>query len=81
MNTNKNIGGKNMAILRQQSTYDLEACENLIQQYYEKGGEKKKLNEIRYTYGKKPKGICPKCKKHSLFMTNSKNEVHGIRCN
>ena len=43
--------------------------------------EKKKLNEIRYTYGKKPKGICPKCKKHSLFMTNSKNEVYCIRCN
>ena len=42
--------------------------------------EKKKLNEIRYTYGKKPKGICPKCKKHSLFMTNSKNEVYCIRC-
>ena len=43
--------------------------------------EKKKLNEIRYTYGKKTKGICPKCKKHSLFMTNSKNEVYCIRCN
>ena len=43
--------------------------------------EKKKLNEIRYTYGKKPKGICPKCNKHSLFMTNSKNEVYCIRCN
>lgn len=43
--------------------------------------EKKKLNEIRYTYGKKPKGICPKCKRHSLFMTNSKNEVYCIRCN
>lgn len=43
--------------------------------------EKKKLNEIRYTYGKKPKGTCPKCKKHSLFMTNSKNEVYCIRCN
>lgn len=43
--------------------------------------EKNKLNEIRYTYGKKPKGICPKCKKHSLFMTNSKNEVYCIRCN
>ena len=43
--------------------------------------EKKKLNEIRYTYGKKPKEICPKCKKHSLFMTNSKNEVYCIRCN
>ena len=43
--------------------------------------EKKKLNGIRYTYGKKPKGICPKCKKHSLFMTNSKNEVYCIRCN
>ena len=43
--------------------------------------EKKKLNEIRYTYGKKPKEICPKCKKHSLFMTNSKNEVYCICCN
>lgn len=34
-----------MAILRQQSTYTLEACENLIQQYYEKGGESVTIEE------------------------------------
>lgn len=36
-----------MAILRlrQQSTYDLEACENLIQRYYEKGGETVTIEE------------------------------------
>ena len=43
--------------------------------------EKNKLKEIHNTYNRKPKEICPKCHKKSLFMTNSKNEVHYKRCN
>ena len=43
--------------------------------------EKDKLKEIHKTYDRKPKEICPKCHKKSLFMTNSKNEVYCIRCN
>lgn len=42
--------------------------------------EKEKLKEIHQTYNKKPREICPKCHKKSLFMTNSKNEVYCIRC-
>lgn len=43
--------------------------------------EKDKLKEIHKAYSRKPKEICPKCHKKSLFMTNSKNEVYCIRCN
>ena len=43
--------------------------------------EKDKLKEIHNTYNRKPKDICPKCHKKSLFMTNSKKEVYCIRCN
>lgn len=46
-----------------------------------RGKEKDKLKEIHKTYSRKPKEICPKCHKKSLFMTNSKNEVYCIRCN
>lgn len=46
-----------------------------------RGREKDKLKEIHNTYNKKPKEICPKCHKKSLFMTNSKNEAYCIRCN
>lgn len=42
--------------------------------------EKEKLKEIHKTYNRKPKDICPKCHKKSLFMINSKNEVYCIRC-
>lgn len=42
--------------------------------------EKRELEDIRNTYGKKPKGICPICKRHSLFMTNKNKEVFCIRC-
>ena len=31
---------------------------------------------IKNTYGKKPKGICPICKKHSIFVTNKDKEVY-----
>lgn len=46
-----------------------------------RGREKDKLKEIHNTYNRKPKEICPKCHKKSLFMTNSKKEVYCIRCN
>lgn len=42
--------------------------------------EKKELENIKKVYGKKPKGICPKCRKHSLFYTNKNNEMFCIRC-
>lgn len=42
--------------------------------------EKSKLKEIHRTYGKKPKDLCPKCHKRSLFFTNNKGEVFCIRC-
>lgn len=42
--------------------------------------EKEKLIDIHKTYGKKPKMVCPKCHRKSLFMTNSKKEVYCIRC-
>ena len=42
--------------------------------------EKYKLKEIHKTYNRKPKEICPKCNKKSLFITNTKNEVYCIRC-
>ena len=47
----------------------------------ERQKEIKRLEDIRNTYNKKPKQVCPKCHKKSLFMTNSKNEVYCIRCN
>ena len=42
--------------------------------------EKDKQINIRNTYGKKPKEICPKCKRKTLFMTNKNGEVYCIRC-
>lgn len=47
----------------------------------ERKNEKKEQLNIKNTYGKKPKGICPRCNKHSIFMTNQENEVYCIRCN
>lgn len=47
----------------------------------ERKNEKKEQLNIKNTYGKKPKGICPRCHKHSIFMTNKENEVYCIRCN
>ena len=46
----------------------------------ERNKEKIKQKEIKETYGKKPKSICPRCNKHSLFMTNQNGEVYCIRC-
>lgn len=42
--------------------------------------EKQKLKNIHKTYGKKPKGKCPKCKRYSLFFTNEKGEIFCVRC-
>jgi ssDNA-binding Zn-finger/Zn-ribbon topoisomerase 1 len=42
--------------------------------------ERKKIKEIQKTYGKKPKEICPKCHKKSIFFTNKKGELFCIRC-
>lgn len=53
---------------------------NSFNRKIEREKEKNKLKEIRKTYNRKPKDICPKCHKKSLFMTNSKNEVYCIRC-
>lgn len=42
--------------------------------------EKKNLKNIHKVYNKKPKEVCPKCKKRSLFFTNEKNETFCVRC-
>ena len=42
--------------------------------------ELKEQQNIKNLYGKKPKGKCPKCKKHSLFFTNEKGQTFCIRC-
>lgn len=42
--------------------------------------EKKELENIKKVYGKKPKEICPKCKKHSLFYTNKDGDMFCVRC-
>lgn len=46
----------------------------------ERQREKKELGNIHKMYHKKPKDICPKCKKKSLFMANNKGEIFCIRC-
>lgn len=55
--------------------------QEMIEQDIECPSNCSKLKEIHNTYNRKPKEICPKCHKKSLFMTNSKNEVYCIRCN
>lgn len=47
---------------------------------FERQKEVERLLDIRKTYGKKPKIVCPKCKKKSLFMTNDNGEIFCIRC-
>ena len=42
--------------------------------------EKQELENIRKTYGKKPKEKCPKCNKKTLFFKNNKGEIYCIRC-
>ena len=51
-----------------------------LKRKFERIKEQEEQNNIKNTYGKKPKGVCPNCKKHSLFMTNKDNEIYCIRC-
>lgn len=51
-----------------------------LRRVLERKREKKELEEIKKTYGKKPKEKCPKCGKKSLFMKNSSGELFCIRC-
>ena len=52
---------------------------NMLRKFKRKEEKDKQIN-IRNTYGKKPKEICPKCKRKTLFMTNKNGEVYCIRC-
>ena len=52
---------------------------NMLRKFKRKEEKDKQVN-IRNTYGKKPKEICPRCKRKTLFMTNKDGEVYCIRC-
>ena len=52
---------------------------NMLRKFKRKEEKVKQIN-IRNTYGKKPKEICPRCKRKTLFMTNKDGEVYCIRC-
>ena len=52
---------------------------NMLRKFKRKEEKDKQIN-IRNTYGKKPKEICPKCRRKTLFMTNKDGEVYCIRC-
>ena len=52
---------------------------NMLRKFKRKEEKDKQIN-IRNTYGKKPKEICPRCKRKTLFMTNKDGEVYCIRC-
>ena len=52
---------------------------NMLRKFKRKEEKDKQIN-IKNTYGKKPKEICPKCKRKTLFMTNKDGEVYCIRC-
>lgn len=52
---------------------------NMLRKFKRKEEKDKQIN-IRDTYGKKPKEICPRCKRKTLFMTNKDGEVYCIRC-
>lgn len=51
-----------------------------IERKIRKQREKDELLNIKKLYGKKPKFICPRCHKKTLFMTNDKGEIFCIRC-
>lgn len=51
-----------------------------IERKIRKQREKDELLNIKKLYGKKPKFICPRCHKKTLFMANNKNEIYCIRC-
>lgn len=52
-----------------------------LERIVKRNKEKEKLKNIKMTYGKKPKGICPYCHNKTLFMKNEKEEIFCIRCN
>ena len=52
---------------------------NMLRKFKRKEEKDKQIN-IRNTYGKKPKEICPRCRRKTLFMTNKDGEVYCIRC-
>ena len=52
---------------------------NMLRKLKRKEEKDKQIN-IKNTYGKKPKEICPRCKRKTLFMTNKDGEVYCIRC-
>lgn len=52
---------------------------NMLRKFKRKEEKDKQIN-IKNTYGKKPKEICPRCKRKTLFMTNKDGEVYCIRC-
>ena len=52
---------------------------NMLRKFKRKEEKDKQIN-IRNTYGKKPKGLCPTCRRKTLFMTNKDGEVYCIRC-
>ena len=51
-----------------------------LERKFQRVKEKQELKNIRKNYRKKPKGVCPNCKKHSLFYTNENGETYCMRC-
>lgn len=54
---------------------------SLLNKKYKSLKERKKVEEIKELYHKKPKDKCPNCNKKSLFYTNKTGEMFCIRCN
>ena len=65
--------------LKSDTLYLGDNMSNMLRKFKRKEEKDKQIN-IRNTYGKKPKGICPKCRRKTLFMTNKDGEVYCIRC-
>lgn len=53
---------------------------NSLRRKLERKAERDELKSIHETYNKKPKEVCPRCHKKSLFMTNDKGKVYCVRC-
>ena len=47
---------------------------------FKRNQEKKDIEELKTTYGKKPKQRCPRCKQKTIFMKNKDNEVYCVKC-
>lgn len=52
-----------------------------LERQLKRNKEKEELKKIHKIYGKKPKELCPRCHKKSLFLINKDNEVFCVRCN